>query len=87
MKASLRDLWRGNICAAEQCGSSRDLWRAEHLAAADRDRLTEGMSDAQRDLLEQYTDHMYSVSTDYAEDAFVQGVSLGMRLAFEAMSQ
>lgn len=85
MKKILQDLWRGNICEMEHSGNGFDLQRAEQRANDLREQLAMDLTDKQKKLLEAYTDEMYSVSSELAEDAFVRGVSLGMRLALEAM--
>ena len=86
MSKTLRDLWRGNICEMEHSGNASEIGCAEHLAFSEHEQLADSLNEEQKAMLESYTDHMYSVSSDYAEEAFVRGVRLGMRLAFEAMS-
>ena len=83
MNRIIRNLWLGNICEMEHCGNTPEICRAEERIADERELLSEGMTVEQRRLLETYTDRLYSIGSELAEEAFVRGVRLGIRLASE----
>ena len=85
-KNTLRDLWLGNISEGEHMPISAEYRRADHLAERRRAELEKYVPKQQKDLLEAYTDIMYQLSAIFGEDAFVRGVSLGLRLACEALA-
>ena len=80
----LRDLWLGNICESERMPTSPEYRRQCEQAEALREQRAQGLPDDQCVLLDQYTDAMYDLGATYAEDAFVRGVAVGLRLIAEA---
>lgn len=80
----LRDLWLGNVCESERMPTSPEYCRLCELAEEIRTQLAKGLPDGQRALLDQYTDAMYELGATYAEDAFVRGAAVGLRLIAEA---
>ena len=80
----LRDLWLGNVCESERMPTSPEYCRQCEHAEALRTQLAQALPDDQRALLDRYTDAMYDLGATYAEDAFVRGVAVGLRLIAEA---
>ena len=80
----LRDLWLGNVCESERMPTSPEYRRLCEQAEALREQLAQALHDDQSVLLDQYTDAMYDLGATYAEDAFVRGVAVGLRLIAEA---
>jgi len=50
------------------------------LLRRNRDQLTEGLTEEQKALLDEYDDRQNELSATTEKNAFVQGVCLGMRL-------
>ena len=84
MNSTITDLWYGNICELEACGSSPHILRKEAHLAAKTEEFRANLSADQKKLFEQLLETMYENNSDYAEAAFAHGFCLGMRLAGEA---
>ena len=81
MDTILEKLWYGNIAPWEQTGRhDREYKELAALLCRNRDRLTEGLTEAQKELLEKYDDCQNELSAKTEKNAFVQGFCLGMRL-------
>ena len=77
----LEELWYGNIAPWEH--STRNDREYKELAALlcrNRDRLTEGLTEAQKELLDQYDECQHELSAKTEKNAFTQGFCLGTRL-------
>ena len=84
MSPIIHDLWNGNICGLEACGSIPHILRQEKRLAANLEKLREKLSDEQKTSLERCLKEIYEANAAYAEVAFTRGVSLGLRLGCEA---
>ena len=83
----LEELWYGNIAPWEH--STRNDREYKELAALlcrNRDRLTEGLTEAQKELLDQYDECQNELSAKTEKNAFTQGFCLGTRLLAAATS-
>ena len=77
----LEKLWYGNVAPWEQTGRhDREYKELAALLCRNRDRLTEGLTEAQKELLEKYDDCQSELSAKTEKNAFVQGFCLGTRL-------
>ena len=77
----LEKLWYGNVAPWEQSNrGDRELKEQTELLRRNRDQLTEGLTEEQKALLDEYDDRQNELSATTEKNAFVQGVCLGMRL-------
>ena len=77
----LTELWYGNVAPWEQSNRlDREYKELAELLCRNRDRLTEGLTEAQKELLEKYDDCQNELSVKTERNAFVQGFCLGTRL-------
>lgn len=86
MDKILNDLWYGNIAPWEQ--SYRNDGELKRLAARlceSHDALTEGMTEAQREMLEEYDSRQGELGCVTEKNAFIQGFRLGIRLLLAAI--
>lgn len=84
MPPTINNLWYGNICELEACGSLPHILQKENRLGEKIEELRETLPDSQKKLFEQFLEAMYESNSDYAEAAFARGVSLGVRIAGEA---
>ena len=80
------DLWNGNVAPAEDCGS-RDP-EANHLFSLmvrNEEKLRGGLTDAQKEVLQKYTDCSAEYLMRMLELAFCEGFSLGCKLVTESL--
>ena len=83
----LEELWYGNIIPWEQFNRNhRETKELMSLLTRNRDRLTEGLTEAQKELLEKYDDCQNELSATTEKNAFVEGFCLGMRLLAAVMA-
>jgi len=78
------DLWNGNIAPGEHCGSHDS--QANHLLRLmerNHESLRKGLTDAQLELLQKYTDCSEEYLLRMMELAFCDGFSLGGKLTVE----
>lgn len=87
MSPTINDLWNGNICELEACGSLPHILQNENRLGAKIEKLRETLPDSHKKLFEQFLEAMYENNSDYAEAAFAHGLSLGIRLCSEAWTQ
>ena len=83
MNPTISDLWYGNICELEACGSLPHILRKENLLSAKVEDLRKTLAEDQKQLLEQLLEAMYDNSADYAAAAFERGFCLAARLMGE----
>jgi hypothetical protein len=77
----LEQLWYGNVAPWEQTGRhDREYKELAALLCRNRDRLTEGLTEAQKELLDKYDECQNELNAKTEKNAFVQGFCLGMRL-------
>lgn len=80
------DLWHGNIAPCEHCGVHDS--EANHLLCLmERNRalLCEGLTEAQRELLQKYMDCSGEYLCRMLELAFCDGFCMGGKLAMETL--
>ena len=77
----LTELWYGNVAPWEQSNRlDREYKELTELLCRNRDRLTEGLTEAQKELLDQYDECQSELNAKTERNAFVQGFCLGTRL-------
>ena len=88
MTQTITDLWNGNIAPAEHCGAHDP--EANHLICLierNRERLCEGLTDAQKETFQKYIDSSEEYLLRMLELAFCDGFCLGSRLLCEVMQE
>ena len=77
----LEQLWYGNVAPWEQSNRlDREYKELTELLCRNRDRLTEGLTEAQKELLDKYDECQNELNAKTEKNAFVQGFCLGTRL-------
>ena len=77
----LTELWYGNVAPWEQSNRlDREYKELTELLCRNRDRLTEGLTEAQKELLDKYDECQNELNAKTERNAFVQGFCLGTRL-------
>ena len=77
----LEQLWYGNVAPWEQSNRlDREYKELTELLHRNRDKLTEGLTEAQKELLDQYDECQSELNAKTERNAFVQGFCLGTRL-------
>ena len=72
MENILEELWYGNIIPWEQFNrNDRETKELMSLLTQNRDRLTEGLTEAQKELLEKYDDCQNELSAKTERNAFI----------------
>ncbi|MBQ5739386.1 MAG: hypothetical protein IIV78_03140 [Oscillospiraceae bacterium] len=85
MSELLSRLWCGELCPVRSCGQeSEELEQLEALAARNLTRAKSGLSEEQMHWLERYGDALAEHRALLAEQAFCDGLRLGMQLAAQA---
>ena len=85
MSRIIEELWYSNICRSEQ--SDHNATKGQELLrliATNREKLCDGLTEAQKDRLECYDDCVAELNGLDERDAFAFGFCLGLRLAAEA---
>ena len=88
MKDTIIDLWYGNIAPCEHCGSHDP--RANkliHLIEQNREKLSDGLTDAQKDRFQKYIDCSEEYLVYMTELAFQEGFVIANKLAAESLQQ
>ena len=77
----LEQLWYGNVAPWEHSTrNDREYKELTELLCRNRDKLTEGLTEAQKELLDKYDECQNELSAKTERNAFVQGFCLGTRL-------
>ena len=77
----LEQLWYGNVAPWEHSTrNDREYKELTELLRRNRDRLTEGLTGAQKELLDKYDECQNELSAKTERNAFTQGFCLGTRL-------
>lgn len=85
MSSMIEELWLGNLCPEEHARiDTPEMKELLSLIRDNRERLCEGLTEAQKERLERYDDCTDELASITERDAFVLGFRLGMRLAAEA---
>ena len=86
MPQTIIDLWNGKIAPFEHCGShDLELNRLLCLIECDMDALCEGMTEAQKEAFQKYTDHSEEYLLRILGSAFCDGFRLGSKLIMESI--
>ncbi len=88
MRKILEDLYHGNIspCEKEMTPGS-ELQRAISTAAKRESQLSEELGEAQQVLLNKLIDAQHEIGRITAEENFIMGFKLGIRLMAECMEE
>ena len=86
MKKTILDLWYGNTDPQEHKNDDPRIKDLLKLVARNSNELSNSLNEKQKELLEKYSDTVYELHTQNERSIFVYAFRLGMRLAFEALS-
>ena len=86
MKKTILDLWYGNTDPQEHKNDDPRIKDLLKLVARNSSELSNSLNENQKELLEKYSDTVYELHTLNERSIFVYAFRLGMRLAFEALS-
>ena len=82
----LEELWYGNVAPWEQSNRcDREYKELTELLHRNRDKLSEGLTEAQKELLDKYDECQNELNAKTEKNAFVQGFCLGTRLLAAAI--
>ena len=86
MKDTIIEIWNGNIAPWEHCGA-HDPTANEliGLMAQNREKLCQGLTEAQMGLYQKYIDCSEEYLLRMQELAFSEGFCLGSKLAMESL--
>ena len=88
MKSILEELFYGNVCPHIDCRSSdKETRELMGYVANHHDALLEGLSDKQRETLEKFDDCYSELVGINERDIFIYAFKLGMKVAFEVLSE
>ena len=83
----LEDLWYGNINPHETILSDNRYFKhLLSLMSKNRDKLTDTLTEQQKEMLEKYDDTVNEMHSLAEQVAFQYGFSLGIRLMMESIS-
>ena len=86
MSNILEDLWYGNIIPWEMfLRNDSHLNSLLSLSGKNYDKLTDTLTELQKELLEKYKDTLCEMNSFTEQAAFRYGFSLGVRLMMESM--
>ena len=86
MKKTILDLWYGNTDPQEHKNDDPRIKDLLKLVARNSSELSNSLNENQKELLEKYSDTVYELHTLNERSIFVYAFRLGMRLAFEVLS-
>ena len=86
MKKTILDLWYGNTDPQEHREEDPRMRDLLKIMSRIRSELSATLDDKQRDILEKYDDAHIELNCFNEKSIFVYAFRLGMRLAFEALS-
>ena len=83
----LEDLWYGNINPHETfLSDNRHFKKLLYLMGKNRDKLTDTLTEKQKETLEKYDDTVNEMHSLSEQVAFQYGFSLGVHLMMESLS-
>lgn len=86
MTTTIRELWNGNIAPCEYCGAhDREVNHLVCLMERNREALRSGLTAAQAELLQKYTDASEEYLLRMLELAFCDGFCTGGKLTVEML--
>ena len=88
MKSILEELFYGNVCPHIDCRSSdKETRELMGYVANHHDALSEGLTDKQKEILEKFDDCYSELVGINERDIFIYAFKLGMKVAFEVLSE
>lgn len=85
MKKTLFDLWNGNLCPLKESGSIPEIKELEKLIDSNSEKLLSSLNKKQSDIFESYNLCVEEYIMHTNEEAFYSGISLGIKIIFEAL--
>lgn len=85
MENAIARLWNGDLIPGRY--EEKEIQQAKELTERNRRVLRQKLSAAQADQLERYEESSAEYHRLFAEAAFCEGFSLGLRMAAEAMEK
>lgn len=87
MTQTILDLWNGNVAPCEHCGRhDTEANQLIGLIERNREKLSEGLTEAQKEMFQKYIDCSEEYLLRMLALAFREGFCLGSRLSVEALS-
>ncbi|MBO7196328.1 MAG: hypothetical protein J6V80_03245 [Clostridia bacterium] len=86
MKKTILDLWYGNTDPQEHREDDPRMRDLLKIMGRNRSELSAALDDKQKETLEKYDDAMNELNCLSEKSIFVYAFRLGMRLAFETLS-
>lgn len=87
MKETIRDLWYGNLTPFENCEKGKkDLKELVELIAMNEEKLNSGLGKGEKVLFEKYRDCVEEYNSKIQENAFFEGLTLGIKIMTSALS-
>ena len=86
MQQTIIDLWNGNIAPCEHCGSHDPVInKLMSLMERNQEKLSSGLTEAQMETFQKYTDCSDEYLLRMIELAFCDGFCLGSKLIMETL--
>ena len=87
MRTLLEELWYGNIFPQEQYEAQHnDIKPLLRLIEQNRSKLSETLTEAQKEILEKYDDVVSEMNGILEREIFIYALRLGGRMAIEILS-
>ena len=88
MSKILKEFYNGNIVPCNQTGdNSQYIQDLLHLLENNRERLCQGLTEEQKEILEKYDRQTTEMIELIREDSFISGYRMGTRLTAEAFTK
>lgn len=88
MSKILKEFYNGNIVPCNQTGdNSQYIQDLLHLIENNRERLCQGLTEEQKEILEKYDRQTTEMIELIREDSFISGYRMGTRLTAEAFTK
>ncbi len=85
---ALKDFYRGRLTPNEKDGPNRPyIQDLLQLRASNRERLCQGLTEEQKEILEKYDRQMDEMIELIREDSFISGYRVGTRMTAEAFTK
>ena len=88
MKSMIKELWYGNIIPMEHSVEGNAyIKKLINLMGKNREKLTETMTDSQKELLAKYDDAVNEMYCEIEKEAFVYAFRLGGNIILETVGK
>ena len=88
MSKILKEFYNGNIVPCNQTGDNSQYTQdLLHLIENNRERLCQGLTEEQKEILEKYDCQTTEMIELIREDSFISGYRMGTRLTAEAFTK